>query len=220
MDQEDRLPKIVCDTCFLKLRAAKELKETSITSNSMLRRSLIELNTINVKQEDNLKTNQNILSIKTVPIEMLTMESLNLKREYVKVVDSDPIVHKKEHKKRKILKTGKTDIVKKRLKKVPVSITTDESLLHECVDCGRKYDNLVYFENHRCKVARRTCSICDAKFEEKKDFLQHFKDVHFSDRECKKCNFVVKSAKSLHFHIRFVFKFNLINFVLLILQMF
>ena len=73
MDQEDQLPQIVCDSCFLKLRAAKELKETSINSDSVLRSSLLKSNRVNIKLEDDLKTTE-LLSIKVEPMEILNME--------------------------------------------------------------------------------------------------------------------------------------------------
>ena len=201
MDEDDLLPKIVCKPCFIKLRAAKELKETCIASDKAFRRSLVESNVIYVKEEDDMDASE-FLNIKMEPIEMAE-ESFELNEP--SIVDEPDILPKVERKKKThSLEKRKFHHNKKRSKKFSFFKDSDESLLLECFDCEKKYDKT---KTHRCKVSHRKCFICNKRYENFKIFLTHFEDIHANDRECNICNLVVNSARSLHYHIRSFYSF-------------
>ena len=187
--------------CFQKLKSARELKQTSIASDDYLRKILqnsIDLK-VSVKEETQ---NTDFLDIKLEPMEMLTIESYEVKDEEetnsnIFHIPSQRINFKPPRDKKKL--TNKLSPKKSRI--IPKAAPKIGKPISECLDCGKQFWSTDYFDNHRCK-AEKTCSICNRKLESLRDLLKHFKDIHATDRQCSVCQLDMKSARDLHFHIR------------------
>ena len=194
IDDSDRLPKTICESCFVKLTAARDLKQTSLISDEYLKR---------------ITRKTAFDSIELIKNEPEEQKKLNYVQYDEKEVHPEIL---KDYKvsKRKVRKPAKQKFTTCKIRKVPSNKTIEATMnvnegdpACECPDCGKKFWTNDYFDKHRCQ-AEKTCSICECKLDSLGELLKHFKDVHRTERKCNLCQRDLNSARDLHFHIRLV----------------